>query len=292
MTEVVSNRFIRETDRLQLQRVTIARTRADKGALLHQPKLVDPRQQVAVPKVLSEGERTALGLAAYFTEAELDASRSALILDDPVTSLDHIRRELVAARLATFAQSRQVVVFTHDAAFVIDLKRAAKAKGVIPAERSITCSRAEERRPGACSEDHPWKAKDVAERLNDLGVGLSRIKRESVGWDQKAYDDAVATWAGDLSETWERVFNQEIVGQVLSEGGLEVRPKMVRILARFTDQDYREFDSSYAYTSLWARRHDKSARVNYVAPAVAQLEEQLALINGWHKRVRAYKKED
>ena len=35
-------------------------------------------------------------------------------------------------------------------------------------------------------------------------------------------------WAGKLSETWERIFSQEAVGQVLADGKLEVHPKMVR----------------------------------------------------------------
>lgn len=289
ITEVVSNRFIRETERLQLQRVTITRTRADKGVLLHQPKLVNPRQQVALPKVFSEGERTALGLAAFFTEAELDASRSALILDDPVTSLDHIRRELVASRLTALAESRQVIVFTHDAAFVADLKREAKQRAVHVADRSVVRSRAEERKPGSCAADHPWKAKDVAERLQELREELARIKRESPSWDGDAYDDAVAGWAGRLSETWERIFSQEIVGPVLAEGGLEVRPLMVKVIARFTDEDYREFDASYSQVSRWARRHDKSAKLNYTAPEVAQLEEELARVDAWFKRVKKYK---
>jgi FtsZ-binding cell division protein ZapB len=70
ITEVVRDTFTREADRLRLERVTIARTRADKGALLHQPKLVGARQEVTLPRVFSEGERTALGLAAFFTEAQ------------------------------------------------------------------------------------------------------------------------------------------------------------------------------------------------------------------------------
>ena len=62
ITDVVRDIFTRETDRLRLERVTIARTRAEKGALLHQPKLVGARQEVKLPRVFSEGERTALVL--------------------------------------------------------------------------------------------------------------------------------------------------------------------------------------------------------------------------------------
>jgi energy-coupling factor transporter ATP-binding protein EcfA2 len=289
ITEVVRDSFTRETERLRLERVTIARTRAEKGALLHQPKLVGARQQVTLPRVLSEGERTALGLAAFFTEAHLDGTNSALILDDPVTSLDHIRRGVVATRLVALAENRQVILFTHDVAFVADLKREASAKGVLVAERSVTRSRAGERKPGACTTKHPWKARDVPARLNELRQELGRIKAEASTWDQDQYDDAVADWAGSLSETWERIFSQEIVGPVLAEGGLEVRPMMVKVLARFSDEDHREFEGSYGRTSQWAKRHDKSVAVNYVAPDTDKLGEELRLVESWFKRVKGYK---
>jgi energy-coupling factor transporter ATP-binding protein EcfA2 len=289
ITDVVRDTFTRESERLRLERVTIARTRADKGALLHQPKLVGARQQVTLPKVFSEGERTALGLAAFFTEAHLDGSKSALILDDPVTSLDHIRRGFVATRIAALAETRQVILFTHDVAFVADLKREAGAKGVRIAERSVTRSRADERKPGACTTKHPWKAKDVPARLDELRQELCRIKKESIAWEENQYEDAVAVWAGNLSETWERIFSQEIVGQVLAEGGLEVRPMMVKVLARFSLDDQNEFEGSYGRASQWARRHDKSSAVNYVAPDIDKLEEELRLVDGWYKRVKGYK---
>ncbi len=289
ITDVVRDAFIRETDRLRLERVTIARTRADRGALLHQPRLVGARQEVKLPRVFSEGERTALGLAAFFTEANLDGSKSALILDDPVTSLDHIRRGLVATRVATLATDRQVIIFTHDVAFVADLKREASGRGVSVAERSVIRSLSDERKPGLCSTQYPWKAKDVPARMNELQNELARIKRESTTWDQQRYEEAVALWAGNLSETWERIFSQEIVGQILAEGGLEVRPIMVKVLARFSDADHTEFEASYSRVSRWAKRHDKSALVNYVAPDIVDLEMELETVDTWFRRVKGYK---
>ena len=290
VTDVVRDTFTRETDRLRLERVTITRTRADRGTLLHKPKLVRARQNVELPRVFSEGERTALGLAAFFTEASLDGSQSALILDDPVNSLDHIRRELVAARLAAFAEDRQVIMFTHDVAFVTDLRKAADHQGVSVTERSVARSRAGGRNPGACSDTHPWKAKDVAQRLDALRAELAQIKREESSWDEATYEKEVANWAGELSETWERVFSQEIVGQILADGGLEVRPRMVKVMARFTDTDDTEFQASYSRVSQWVKRHDKSALVNYVAPDIADLEAELTRVDTWFRRVKRYKR--
>ncbi len=99
----------------------------------------------------------------------------------------------------------------------------------------------------------------------------------------------MAAWAGKLSETWERVFSQEIVGPILADGGLEVRPMMVKVLAAFTTEDYIQFNDSYARVSRWAKRHDKSAHLNYVAPELGDLEEELDLVDQWFKRVRRYK---
>lgn len=289
VTEVIRDTFTRETERLGLERVTLTRTRAERGTLLHQPKLVGARQSVQLPRVFSEGEQTALGLAAFFTEASLDSSRSALILDDPVTSLDHVRRERVAARVTEFAKDRQVVIFTHDVAFVADLRVEATERGVQIAERSVARSRSGDRKPGRCRPNYPWKVKDVASRLDELQRGLARIRKESGDWDESDYEKEVGSWAGNLSETWERIFSQELVGPVLADGGTEVRSKMVRVLATFSMHDYQEFDASYSRASKWAKRHDKSAATNYVAPDVEKLAEELDLVAKWFKRVRRYK---
>jgi energy-coupling factor transporter ATP-binding protein EcfA2 len=289
ITDVVRDRFTRETDRLSLERVTITKTRGDKGILLHQPRLVGATQEVTLPRVLSEGEQTALGLAAFFTEAELDESRSALIFDDPVSSLDHVRRLKVAERLADFAEARQVIVFTHEAVFVLDLKKQADARGIPRAERTVSKSRAADRKPGVCSLTHPWKTKDVSERLHELRTDIARIKKESAQWDDSRYETEIGTWAGKLSETWERIFSQEVIGQIVEEGGLEFRPKKTKILASFSEQDQTEFQSSYDHVSLWSKRHDKSTQVNYVAPDTKELEEELKRVEEWFKRVKAYK---
>jgi hypothetical protein len=182
-----------------------------------------------------------------------------------------------------------VILFTHDVAFVADLKREAAATGVPVGERSVMKSRADERKPGSCSTKHPWKAKDVPARIEELRQEISRVRRDSSTWDEKQYEDAVAVWAGNLSETWERIFSQEVVGPVLAEGGLEVRPMMVKVLARFSDDDHREFEGSYSRVSQWAKRHDKSANVNYVSPDTDTLDQELRLVDAWFKRVKGYR---
>lgn len=288
ITEYIRDLFTREADRLNLERVTVAKTRANKGVLLHKPKLVRPSQNAPLPRVFSEGEKSALGLAAFFTETRLDTSKSSIILDDPVSSLDHRRRALVARRLVELAEDRQVIIFTHDASFISDLKLEAKSTTVGIADRSVERELAGDRKPGKCTMQHPWHVKDVSERLNQLESTLIRIQNETSNWDQKKYDEQVSIWAGDLSETWERIIRQYVVGPILADGGLEVRPKMVKILAKFSDADEREFQASYSRISKWIRRHDKSGQVNYTPPDVGELRTELDRVKEWLGRIKRY----
>jgi energy-coupling factor transporter ATP-binding protein EcfA2 len=287
VTSVIRDRFTRESDRLRLERVTLEDIGGRKGSLHHQPAFVGAVQEVEMTRVLSEGEQTALGLAGFFTEVFFDASKSAIVLDDPVSSLDHVRRGYVAARLVEFAKERQVIVFTHDIAFVADLRTSAEREGVSVHERSI--QRRISGQPGVCQTNHPWKAKDVGQRMHVLTEELARIRRDRTGWDQETYERETGEWAGKASETWERMINLEVVGQLVDRGTQEVRPRMFRLLAKITDDDDREFQASYASCSRWARRHDKSIQLNYVPPTIEEMESELQNIRVWWNRVKGYK---
>jgi hypothetical protein len=287
VTVLVRDRFIRESDRLQLERIELKNMGGKKGRLTHQPSLLGAVGRQPVQEVLSEGEQTALGLAGFFTEAYFDESRSALVLDDPVTSLDHVRRARVANRLAELSADRQVVVFTHDLTFVGDLAASAARRNVPFAERGI--QRRGGKVPGLAVEEHPWKAKDVGRRLQELDQLLARIKKDRGTWNQDDYEKECAEWAGKLSETWERLVNLEIVYPLVDPGTSHIHPKMFRVLAKITAADDQEFQDSYARCSEWARRHDKSQGTNYVPPEPSELEGELALVRAWFARVKKYK---
>lgn len=63
---------------------------------------------------------------------------------------------------------------------------------------------------------------------------------------------------------------------------------MFRLFSRITEQDDRDFQASYGRCSRWARRHDKSVALNYVAPTVDEMEGELDFVQTWFDRVRKY----
>lgn len=285
VTEAVKDHFVCESERLKLEHVVLGDQGGAKGKLRHKPALLGASG--SSPKaVLSEGEQTAAGLAGFFTEVEFDATKSAVILDDPMSSLDHERREKAARRIVEIARERQVIVFTHDLMFLGEIVKATVELGVTITERAIERNGA--RKPGKVVEGYPWKAKDAKKRIGDLQADLDRIKKVQATLSADDYEREAAEWAGKLSETWERIVRSEVAFKLVDRGTTEVHPKMFRIAAQITDDDNTDFQTGYGAASKWARRHDKSEEANYVPPTVDEMRDELDRIKNWRDRVSKY----
>src|ERR1035437_5045901 len=55
--------------------------------------------EVTASHILSEGEQRAISLADFLTESQLNPQNRGLVFDDPVSSLDHLRKNDIAFRL-------------------------------------------------------------------------------------------------------------------------------------------------------------------------------------------------
>lgn len=106
-------------------------TSGDQGNTVKEYRL-DFAEDYNPSQILSEGEQNACSLADFLTEVELDKENCGIIFDDPVTSLDHIRKDLIAKRLVEEAHQRQVVVFTHDLMFMSQMVKHCEKDGVTP----------------------------------------------------------------------------------------------------------------------------------------------------------------
>lgn len=116
-------------------------------------------------KILSEGEQRSMGLAMFLAEVQLRADKSALVFDDPSTSLDHRFRQKMAKRLADLAQQRQIIVFTHDAVFLTELRMAANSQGLEPTLQTVEWA---SKRPGFVVEGLAWENEKFFAQLNRI----------------------------------------------------------------------------------------------------------------------------
>ncbi|SDW74491.1 AAA domain-containing protein [Arthrobacter sp. cf158] len=287
VTEEARDRFTRETDRLELERVTFKATRSRQGmGLLHKADFLNARAGARLGDVLSEGEQTALGFAGFLTEVHFDTSKSALVFDDPVSSLDHMRREAVANRIVDLAGERQVIVFTHDIAFTMVLRKTAEAADVPFATRGI--ERKRKIGPGFTTLKHPWTAQDAAQRVDTLRQEVSSLRRDEEGMSDPDYQRATEEIAGHMSQTWERIISQVLAEPLVDYRALEVRVGKLRVIGRVTPDDIKTYDDSYSRISGWASRHDPHPELNYTPPSVDTLTAEIVVLDTWLKSVKKY----
>ena len=288
VTEEASEYFACEAKKLGLEHVTFGATKARQGTLLHKADFLDACPGTKLADVLSEGEQTSLGFAGFLTEAHFDVSKSALIFDDPVSSLDHMKREAVARRIVELAKDRQVVVFTHDVAFTMLLRKAANESTVSFATRGI--ERQRKMGPGYTTSSHPWTAKDAGQRVQMLNEEVAALRRKEEGMSEEDYQLETEKIAGHMSQTWERIISQVIAEPLVDFMSLEVRVGKLRIIGRVSEEDVKTYDDLYSRISGWASRHDPHPELNYSPPTVEQLKDEIAVIAEWLKTVKTYQR--
>ncbi|HEX7884163.1 MAG TPA: AAA family ATPase, partial [Afipia sp.] len=168
--ENLEKRIVAEIEALALTHIPFAvNDRSQDGQSYFEVGL-NAAKAIANSKVLSEGEQRALALACFLAEVGGDTSRQGMIIDDPVSSLDHVRIRRVAARLVKEAATgRQIIIFTHNLLFfneVVDA--AAQASPAIPLVRNYI-NKSEAAGFGLISEtDEPWIAQSVTKRIDTL----------------------------------------------------------------------------------------------------------------------------
>jgi len=160
-------------------------------------------------RVLSEGEQSAAALADFLTEIELNGACAGVVFDDPVTSMDHVRKESIAERLVDEASRRQVIVFTHDIMFTNYLATAAEDKGVAFAGRTVWRDDADV--PGAVDrlafphEHYEGAAYDRAKKHFELA-------RTLIGDSQR---DALEKGCGSLRTAYEDFIQKKLLNNVV-----------------------------------------------------------------------------
>jgi len=105
--------FLAECEALKAPKVEVGFS-GRKGQAARRKVLSDEHR---LSELLSEGEQKAIALADFLAEAMLRPASAPIVLDDPVTSLDHERTKHVVERVGLLSEARQVVVFTHSVTF-------------------------------------------------------------------------------------------------------------------------------------------------------------------------------
>lgn len=167
-------------------------------------------------KIFSEGEQRALALADFLTEVNLNPASAAVILDDPVTSLDHRRKRKIAQRLVSEAKTRQVIVFTHDLVFLTQLCGLANEESIDLVTHWVDRS---EKVPGIVRLDESPANADAYKTPHRAEYFLAQAKK-TAGQEKV---DFIRIGAGALRTTLEEIILRDVFNGTIRRWDEHVR---------------------------------------------------------------------
>ncbi|MFN4929042.1 DEAD/DEAH box helicase [Bradyrhizobium sp.] len=223
-----------------------------------------------------------VGYRSSLAELATTENKSGIIFDDPVSSLDHMHREAVAKRLVAEAARRQVIVFTHDLAFLFELNRAADNADPKPQVAISSVSRGADK-AGFCRSEPPFKAR----RVSDITASLTnQLANERYYFDQGNEDEwrkTVKSIAGTLRDTWE-IAVEEVVGHVIRRLSNEVKtPGLVKLTA-ITVADCEAMRDGFGRCS--ELMHSAAAALNRPLPRPDVLSAEISALAAWADSLR------
>ncbi|KAE8756114.1 AAA family ATPase [Paraburkholderia madseniana] len=249
-------------------------SRSDRGKALHKLKLELPQSR-SPGEILSEGEQRAIALSSFLAEVRLSGNKSGVVFDDPVSSLDHRRRERVAKRLATEAADRQVIVFTHDVYFLCILAEEAESAGVPVVTQSLT------RRPegfGVADPELPFEGKSAAKRIGALKAQQQVIAKLHKDGDEPEHRKQTVDAYFRLRMAWERAVEEVLLRKVVLRFRKGVETQRLAEVS-VDDSDYAQVDAGMTRCSNYA--HDKAVAGGVAVPDPDELLADITALETW-----------
>ncbi|WP_240320389.1 AAA family ATPase [Pseudomonas putida] len=226
--------------------------------------------------ILSEGEQRAIAIASFLAEIRLGKGRGGIVLDDPVSSLDHRRRWEVAERLAIESLTRQVIVFTHDIYFLYILEQKVEEFGAALTKNYI---RRTAQGYGVHSQDLPFDVVGTKDRLARLRQALVDVRRAQKDGDDDEHRRLTAASYGRLRLAWERCVEEVLLNGAVQRFGEGVSTQRLKSVV-VTDEDYREIDIGMSKCSKF--EHDAATAVGRLpTPEPDELEQDIERLATW-----------
>lgn len=251
-------------------------SRTDKGKALHKLKLELPQSR-RPGDILSEGEQRAVAIGSFLAEVGLSGGKGGIVFDDPVSSLDHRRRERVAKRLAVEAAHRQVIVFTHDIYFLCLLAEEAKLSSVPITTQSLT-RRSEGY--GVADPELPFEGKNAGKRIGALKAQQQVIAKLHKDGDEQEFRKQTVEAYFRLRMAWERAVEEVLLREVILRFRKSVETQRLTGVV-VEDEDYAQINAGMKKCSNYA--HDKALIGNIAIPDPDELLADIKAIEDWRR---------
>jgi len=274
LTPELLGAFKAELIELGATRVPISlKARGGAGETAHEMMLEGATMpsRACTSEILSEGEARVIAIAGFLAELQLAPHTNSIVLDDPVSSLDHVFTGRIATRIAREAMTRQVIIFTHNIAFLMELQDAvmALAKAGTPVGIAVHTLRRIAKFAGITTGDAPWYALKTNQRVQYLDE-LVHTFRPLYPDNMAEYNEKAAHVYGLLREAWEYCVEDDLFYNVVCRHRNSVHTlKLLEV--DIEDSDIHSIDLHMSKASAWMTGHAKSKALHHDRPAPEEL---------------------
>ncbi len=288
LTPELVNAFKTELIELGATRMPISlKPSGDAGETVHEILLegANPLGRVRTSQILSEGEARVIAIAGFLAELQLAPHANAIVLDDPVSSLDHVFTGKIAARLAREGLKRQVIIFTHNIAFLMELQDAsiALAKTGTPVGIAVHTLRRDGKSAGITTDGAPWYALKINQRAQYMDELVHKIKPLHLS-NMVEYNKEAAYVYGLLREAWESCIEDDLFYSVVCRHRNSVQTlKLIQVAIE--DPDIHHVDLHMSKASNWMTGHDKSKALHHDRPAPDELLADINALRAFSKQL-------
>lgn len=289
VTTNLRQQFQDELNKLGFRSIKIeTETKGVKGKQYHYLRLNEPHgQNITLKDILSEGEHRCIALSTFMSELALSDHKSAIVFDDPVSSLDHKWRDKIAKRVAEEANVRQVIVFTHDITFLLMLQEHCEKSNCGLEIKSLTRKREE---TGIIASNPPWDALPVNKRLGILKDNYQKLEKIERTDTEEKYRINVQHLYGKLRETWERFIEEVFLNGAVQRFGREIQTQRLSKLTDLTDADYKKVDDNMGKCSTYFLGHDSAGALMQQPPPSSEFQDDITLLENFVKEIRNRRK--
>lgn len=253
---------------------TKLKERSVRGKMYHQ-LLLDLPVANKIDEILSEGEQRAIALGSFFAELALANHSCGIVLDDPVSSLDHWRRRNVARRLVGEAKNRQVVVFTHDTSFLGQLCDEIEAAG-IPSSTSFLEWRGGA--PGSVNDGLPWDHQGYKARINALEQAQSKLAKTWPAYPGELEIGEMRHQYDRLRATLERVIQDVVFNGVVKRYRDWIKVDSLKDVVGFDRREYEAIEKLHKRSCDVVTAHDPSSAKAAAVPSATDLGNDIATL--------------
>ena len=287
VTEDLNNRIRTEVNALDLAQIPLLINDDSRKGESRYTVTLDTKENVPSRDVLSEGEQQALGLACFLADISGQPVKHGIIVDDPVSSLDHMRLRRVASRLVKeAAEGRQVIIFTHNLLFFSEIMSfaAENVSNPVPVLTNMIRKTTGPSFGVVEFDDQPWEAKRTTERIKLLTGKITELENIHEK-DGDVYRESVEGFYTDLRETWERLVEEILLFKVVERFGSDVKTQnLKRVIVN--NEDYRKIFWTMKRVSERSG-HDMAAAKNMPLPKIDDMKKEISALQTYIKEIRA-----